>query len=1315
MDERRLADVRAGHGDTVARSGSGYLVSPALVLTARHVVAEDRRPWPRVQVHIWHPAHGSPALTDGHVCWQHPAEDLALVRISQPVAVPGAPVRWGRAVGTSDLRYTGLGFPKSAEYQDKRRFAEPLAGQFNPLSLDPDGYALNSDSAPDEGSDAALWIGVSGAAVFAGGLLTGVVTRDDRRFAGRRLRAAPVHTCISDPEFARLVSADAGVPPRVEPVELADFLDARMAKAPARTPGSLLAATAEAVDFYGRDEVLARLAAWRDDPAPLFSILLITGEGGQGKTRLGREFARTSGLAGWTAGFFRKPVQIQDADQYIKRAENLAQRLSSSSLPAVIVCDYAETHPVFTDTITAKLIESPPRHPVRLLLLSRTTGAWWDGLAELLGDAAATVPLAPLGSGDDARREIYLRAVTSLAPCLAELPATAVGGPAPPPWTELANRLTAHPPVLPAGAANVLTLQMVALLDLLQAAAGTAAADDAPERQLAAHERDYLKRVAAAQHLLDEDALSMATDTHERERQALAVLDRALAGLILLGPCTADMARAIGRLSHPGQASNITHWLATLYPPQGQELSLGQVQPDRLGEFLLGAILTATGRHGEHVHADLLTKVGALVTDPDAARSMLFVLVRTAAHLPFASWVAEQTADLIAAQPDPFAAAAPALATTPDHRTILMDGLHRLADRDPAALSSQAARASNGLPRSSISLASFIADVTGTVTELFRTLAERDRVTYLPRLAQSLANHALRLAEVGQIAAALPLSSEAVALNRELTALSRVDHLPELAMALFNHASRLAETGQVADALAASSEAVGLYQELVARDRGIYLSYLAAAFSNHALRLAEAGKRDEALDISERAIAAREEQAAFTHEPFDPELAASLANHAIRLVQAGRQLDAIPLSERAVALRRKLATLNRDAYLPDQALSLLNHANLLAETGRLAEALPLSTEAVKLFRELADLNRDAYLPHLALSLLNRASHLTAATQFTEALVTSTETVALHRELTGRQPNAHLPNLASALNGHASLMSATGRHTEALTVAEEALAFWRRLADLNPDAHLPKLAAILVIHTSMLSGAGRHADALVVSAEAVDLYREFLARNHAAYLVGFVHSLVARGTALKQSARYGEATVVLTEARKLAPALPAHFSAVPAEIDNLLRQMPATAELSFAQALAGGEVTLHVEELSRTITVRIPPGVRDGQRIRLSGAGLYVTIRVRPHEVFGRRGDDVTVTVPVAYAEMTDGADIQIPAPSGAPVTIRIPTGMPASRVLRVSGYGVRRPGGTAGHLLVSVDVLSDDEDASGRRAGLIAKCAPSNPPGPAGG
>jgi molecular chaperone DnaJ len=119
--------------------------------------------------------------------------------------------------------------------------------------------------------------------------------------------------------------------------------------------------------------------------------------------------------------------------------------------------------------------------------------------------------------------------------------------------------------------------------------------------------------------------------------------------------------------------------------------------------------------------------------------------------------------------------------------------------------------------------------------------------------------------------------------------------------------------------------------------------------------------------------------------------------------------------------------------------------------------------------------------------------------------------------------------------------------------------------------------------------------------------------------------------------------------------------------------------------------------ARTIQARIPAGVKDGQRIRLKGKGgagqhggpagdLFITVKVRPHRIFGRKGDNLTLDVPVSFDEAALGAEVKIPTLGGAPVTLKVPPGTPNGRTFRVRGKGARRSDGTTGDLLATVEV-----------------------------
>jgi molecular chaperone DnaJ len=122
----------------------------------------------------------------------------------------------------------------------------------------------------------------------------------------------------------------------------------------------------------------------------------------------------------------------------------------------------------------------------------------------------------------------------------------------------------------------------------------------------------------------------------------------------------------------------------------------------------------------------------------------------------------------------------------------------------------------------------------------------------------------------------------------------------------------------------------------------------------------------------------------------------------------------------------------------------------------------------------------------------------------------------------------------------------------------------------------------------------------------------------------------------------------------------------------------------------------VERRAREIRARIPAGVKDAARIRLKGKGeagvqggppgdLFVNVHVAAHPLFGRRGDDLTLTVPLTFTEAALGTKLKVPT-LDEPVTVKVPGGTQSGRTLRVKGRGAPRASGR-GDLLVTLDVV----------------------------
>jgi molecular chaperone DnaJ len=147
----------------------------------------------------------------------------------------------------------------------------------------------------------------------------------------------------------------------------------------------------------------------------------------------------------------------------------------------------------------------------------------------------------------------------------------------------------------------------------------------------------------------------------------------------------------------------------------------------------------------------------------------------------------------------------------------------------------------------------------------------------------------------------------------------------------------------------------------------------------------------------------------------------------------------------------------------------------------------------------------------------------------------------------------------------------------------------------------------------------------------------------------------------------------------------------------------------------------IDRKPRQVKVRIPPGVKDGQRIRLKGRGapgrnggpagdLYVIVKVGAHSVFGRSANNLTIDVPITFAEAALGANVKVPTLDGATVTLKIPPATPTGKTFRVRGRGVSTTKGT-GDLLVTVvvDIPTDLTDEQRAAVEALAAAMPKSP------
>ena len=140
-----------------------------------------------------------------------------------------------------------------------------------------------------------------------------------------------------------------------------------------------------------------------------------------------------------------------------------------------------------------------------------------------------------------------------------------------------------------------------------------------------------------------------------------------------------------------------------------------------------------------------------------------------------------------------------------------------------------------------------------------------------------------------------------------------------------------------------------------------------------------------------------------------------------------------------------------------------------------------------------------------------------------------------------------------------------------------------------------------------------------------------------------------------------------------------------------------ASITFRESITGTNLDLRLSTdrgATQNITARVPAGVSDGAKIRVKGKGaageagpgdLFIMLHVKAHAIFGRKGENLTMVLPVTFTEAALGADIKVPTMSGDDVTVRIAPGTSNGRTLRVKGRGITK-GAATGDLLVTIEV-----------------------------
>lgn len=1002
---RRVVEVYRTLDGGRHRIATGHLLDDRLVLTAGHAVRGATAA--RVR------------LLDGGSVWNCSVVwrrydsaagtgiDAALLRIDdasfrEPEGLP--PLVWGR-LGTGARRpVEAVGFPAGMRAREEGapafRDTAHVTGHIAPGSRlkagrheikvdNPVPAAVPVGSAGEDAGNVSRWGGMSGAGVTSGGLLVGLVVVDpDPGASGGALTAVPSTALLEDEQAAALLGR-----PHVNDVALAAVL--QPPPPPARSPAGLLRAEVSPVGFHGRESLMDRLVEWCLAPG-LWSPKLLTAPGGQGKTRVAAELVDRMARRNWNTGFLDDDP---DAD---------LTALGELSAPLLLVVDYAETR---LDQLLELLrlfgtmAGTGVGPPVRLLMLARSDGEWWQHVCRksraLREPPPGTVEeLGPLADDPATRSEAFRHAVEGLAPALArlsELP------PAPPgfrPESVTPPRLTDE------RFARALELHSTALAALLQHLFPLPAAARVQGMELLMrHEEAYWTRTVSAHRIGH-----LHTETL-RQLVVTATLCRVR---------TPDEARNLleGSGILRGETANTVlgaaMWLNELYG--GRDGYWVGLVPDLLGEHLVGTTARA--------FPELLS---ALTELPDAERAghLLRVLCRAGRSFPELD---ERIVGLIAGRPRPLAPVAVELLAREGYGVLgravdaVLDGPD---GRGPLCAEMLAA-----VPRHTVVLAGRAARMAEEAVAHARGAAGAPR-----ELASALHALAYRLARASRYPEALEACEEGVRVRGGDSLDAAVD--AEFMDVLLGYGARLDEVGRPHDAVGVGERLLAALGPDHRSDTPEAQGRRATVLHHQALWLYRAGRHDEALELGAECVRLRERL--LRREPGWPavEMADARLHHALYLHQDGRVTEAAEETARAVAILRVLAEEHPDAYLVRLAEALHNEARTRAALSEHGTALGLAAEAVAIQRGLLDDDpAPSQLGLLARLLSGLVSRLTALRRLPDALEAATEAVHLRRALAaGRDPRA-VGELACALADLALSLRRVGDDERAVVASEE---------------------------------------------------------------------------------------------------------------------------------------------------------------------------------------------------------------------------------------------------------------------------------------
>jgi tetratricopeptide (TPR) repeat protein len=1033
MDQQRLCAVFAAGGPARERTGSGYLIAARLFLTAGHSVSGATR----VEIQLISQRRSMRCA----VLWEGTADglDAALLEVEEadwPDDAPGNPVRFGMlATLRPGIACESMGFPSIQRDAQGNLDVVHASGHVNPGDrLLGQRWVFSVDGTLPAERGKSPWSGMSGAPLFSGDLLFGIIVTDSPEWRHGKLDAEQVHRLLRNERLRSLLHARLGYIPTVEGVELQDLAEPWSRTRRPRSLAELMRPQSESVRFFGRETELQELSEWCDGTGT--SVRLLTGSGGQGKTRLALELARRQAAAQWVV------VRVRDTV-----APEHFSVLRHVRVPLLLVMDYADSRPNSVVEVMSVLEEKEDLYPVRVLLLARSAGEWWQQLpastsayVNLLA-AAKVVQLNVLAGDQVTRQELYDRALSDLACGLSWL--AGYGGTD---WVQLANFARTSGQGVGAKPDSVLDLQIRAVTELL-----TSGLRELPvsrempvEARLLTHEERYWLRSAGRQEqlgLLGSDALGNAVAAATLARAGTK--ERAIELLANIPPFH-DVPEVI-RIA-------TAEWLHDLYP-ENPGSYWGGLEPDRIGEYHVYTRVTAEPR---------LLKHFLPILDSGEAYRALTVLARAGANPSILGRSMLNTvAAMIIEHPDNLAASAAYVAGRSENPDFLVRAVNEISQQSDVSLE-VLEDINSAIPDHSVKLSATALNITARIVAARRRQARQVQF--------------LRFA-VGE--------------KRDNRPARREDALSDSARAYNNHGHRLMSVERWQEASAACEHAIRIYCKLLKGRPEFFAPLLASSLDNLATALVGAALPRRALATIQDALSTHRALAKDGSNTHMANLARSLSIAAgiigrvkdLSYVQKRVGLD---VSIQAVSILSELSDRFPGRYSVELTAALQNQASQYAATGLTEEAADAGRRAVAICRRLASQHPDSGLPRLADSLHNYAIDLAESGEPLKAYEAINESILIYLQLVTGQPDAHLGHLARALNTKAAELIfawAPGQNieslipgaqkwkSEAVMASAHSVLLYNHLAKSHPDEFQPILRIIVHNHRRILQYAG----------------------------------------------------------------------------------------------------------------------------------------------------------------------------------------------------------------------------------------------------